>query len=257
MNESGAESDRVPRGTRRSFKRSDKRVGNPAGSESSAKFHVFVKDFGVAFSRISVSSGIGCSRVSFPAVFQRGRYYPVDTMKAQSCGGIGRFHRPVPGPRGSRYAGPAQRLLRRVASFLQPLSSPADTRQLFFNAGKTTARADPCANLQPYLVFQLDEAARCSLGPAVNAAHCPSVAADSSCEAKQTECLPPLCSSFSSPLTSSVFLRPPLFLFPPHPYSSSSSSPYILPQPVSCSFTPLSVHTLTLLPPQPSFIRCG
>lgn len=81
--------------------------------------------------RISVSSGIGCSRVSFPAVFQRGRYYPVDTMKAQSCGGIGRFHRPVPGPSGSRYAGPAQRLLRRVASFLQPLSSPADTRQLF------------------------------------------------------------------------------------------------------------------------------
>lgn len=30
------------------------------------------------------------------------------------------------------------------------------------------------------LVFQLDEAARCSLGPAVNAVHCPSVAADSS-----------------------------------------------------------------------------
>lgn len=26
-------------------------MGSPAGSESSAKFHVFVKDFGVAFSK--------------------------------------------------------------------------------------------------------------------------------------------------------------------------------------------------------------
>lgn len=120
------------------------------------------------------------------------------------------------------------------------LSPLPQTHGSFFNAGKTTARTDPCANLQPYLVFQLDEAARCSLGPAVNAVHCPSVAADSSCEAKQTECLPPLCSSFSSPLTSSVFLRPPLslcFLLTPTPL------PHLLPQPVSCSFTPLSVHT--------------
>lgn len=119
------------------------------------------------------------------------------------------------------------------------LSPLPQTHGSFFNAGKTTARTDPCANLQPYLVFQLDEAARCSLGPAVNAVHCPSVAADSSCEAKQTECLPPLCSS-SSPLTSSVFLRPPLslcFLLAPTPL------PHLLPQPVSCSFTPLSVHT--------------
>lgn len=137
------------------------------------------------------------------------------------------------------------------------LSPLPQTHGSFFNAGKTTARTDPCANLQPYLVFQLDEAARCSLGPAVNAVHCPSVAADSSCEAKQTECLPPLCSS-SSPLTSSVFLRPPpLSLFPPRPYSSSSSSPstrFLLVHTFICSH---SVHTHSLLPPRSSFIRCG